>query len=134
MKTIANMINKDYNKKEIEMISDLVKDIITLSNKAYEEGILSMEQVYPTLQSHLLQKGVKMLMDGCTPVELKDEIKNYIRSRQNSNIDLLEAYIIQEGLIPLQDGACGDALHHKLLSLSVEGFNTYLTSLSGEFQ
>ena len=75
-----------------------------------------------------------MLMDGCTPVELKDEIKNYIRSRQNSKIDFMEAYIIQEGLIPLQDGACGDALHHKLLSLSVEGFNTYLTSLSGEFQ
>lgn len=132
MKTIANMINKDYNKKEMKMISDLVKDIITLSNKAYEEGILSMEQVYPTLQPHLLQKGVDMLMEGYSPVELKEEFKNYIRSRQNSKIDLLEAYIIQEGLILLQDGACGDTLYHKLLSLSVEGFNTYLTSLSGE--
>lgn len=120
--TIYGIIKKEYKLDKKRRILSLVEKIVKISNKVYKEGLLSLDEVYTTLQPELLSKGADLLMEGYSPDELRDEVIRYIYSKPYDEIDLLETYIIQEGLILLLENYWGDTLHHKLLCLSAADY------------
>lgn len=119
---IIEIINKEYSSKEKESFVELIKVIINLSNKAYRQGLLSLEDDYPSLNPFLLRKGTEIIIGGCDVKDLRNILDNYIQAKKYSDAELLENFIIKEGLLLILSGDRDKILFEKILSMLGEDF------------
>lgn len=122
MVNFLDVIDKTYSREDKEEFIALIKVMVDLSNKAYEEGLLSLENDYLSLHPFLLRKGIELVVEGCNVRELRNILDNYILSQKCSEPELLAKLIVREGVILLQNGDRGKLLYEKILSMLGEDF------------
>ena len=95
----------------------LVAEIVSMSNKAKRNGLLSLVHEAEEASHFLLRKGLQLILEGVNPEIVKKTLQYYILSGKYQGKALLERYLIMEGVIAIQHGITPTVLKELLLSL-----------------
>lgn len=107
--------NKATNGLQIER-EELIKVLVNLANKAYFQGLLSLEENVSSLQPSLLKKGVEMMIEGYGENKLITLLDPDVQGKANTELNLLESTLIRTALLLMQKGESGDTVLENLLS------------------
>lgn len=120
---LSELSKKIYSDEEKERFKKIIKVIVNLSLKVHCNGVLSLEEDYPSLEPFLLRKGIELWVEGLRIEDFKFIIDNYIAARDYFDEELFERLIIKEGIVLLvEDENYGKILFEKILSMLGEDF------------
>lgn len=122
MKNIIDLLGNEYNEADKYRIKELIKIIVKLSMKVTREGLLSLDNEYPSVQPYLFRKGIEMVVEGAYPEDIRFIFYNYIQTKKYSEKEFLEILIIRDSLLFIQNGDNEKILFEKIISMLGEGF------------
>jgi flagellar motor component MotA len=102
--------------KEKEFLMELINYFVNLSEKAYREGLLSLEDDVENIDNFFLKKGLKLITNGTDPEIVRSILETYIYSSDLKGKELLEKMIILEGVLAIQSGDKPNIIFEKLAS------------------
>lgn len=102
---------------------ELLNTIISLSKKAHQYGLLSLDSEINKYSSFLLNKGLQLLVIGTEPVLLREILENYIISGDYTGKGLLSRIIIMEGILAIQLGEYPWVIREKLSAYFGEDYS-----------
>lgn len=98
-------------------ITEVIRKIIILSNKAYAQGLISLDRELSAIQPSLLRKGIELILEMEPPEEVRAILDSHISREALSEAGLLECNVIKEGVLLLQSGAKTRVLLEKFRSI-----------------
>ncbi|ABR49259.1 hypothetical protein Amet_3120 [Alkaliphilus metalliredigens QYMF] len=122
MSNTIGIINRDYDSAAKNEFKELIKVILDLSDKADRQGLLSLDEEYPSLNSYFFRKSIELIVEGFHPEVVRNILQNYIDAKECSEGELLEKRITMEGALLIQSGARRKILFEKILSIFGEEF------------
>lgn len=92
IKTLGKVIGLAFKKSDIDLNKDLDL-IIDLAQKARREGLLALEDAVDKIDNRFLQKGGRLLVDGCDPELIKSIMEaelDFLQERHAQGRSMLE--------------------------------------------
>ncbi len=104
------------SKEEKEELFPLVDELLELSNRTRQYGILALEQNINHTSDKLLKKGLELVVNGTDPAIIRDILLNYSFCGKQQGKELLRSILITEGMLSIQQGIHPNLLKEILLS------------------
>ena len=113
-----------YSEEEKNKCFEVIQTMLTLSQRACRYGRHILDWDYQPFESkpRILRKGIRLILDGIDPEEVRNALDNYINARNYIDIELLEAQIMREGVLLIHAGEGEKTLFEKLVAMLGDGF------------
>lgn len=110
------------SKSDKKKILPSIELILRLSQKARREGLLSVEDDVPSVEPLFLKNGLRLVIDGCDPEEVRELLLAGIHAGRFSGKELLLRMIAANGVLGIQEGISPNLLRRKLYACLGEEF------------
>ncbi|TFG62990.1 MAG: hypothetical protein E4H36_06690 [Spirochaetales bacterium] len=103
--------------REKEKCRKLIDAIVHFSETARREGLLALEDRIGEIDSEFLKLGLRLVVEGTEPETVRGIMETGIYMQGKKGRNLLEQFIILEGILAIQQGEKPDIISLKLFSL-----------------
>ena len=93
-----------FSEKDKKKCLPTVQKILELVQVARAFGVLNLETEAINLDNAFLAKGIELIADGRDPAYVEKILRYLILSEERSGAELLERFIITEGILAIQQG------------------------------
>lgn len=91
-------------RKEREKLRSLVELIVSLSEKARREGLLSLEFDTEEIKDKFLVRGLRLVVDGTDPAIVQDTLVTAVHASEIRGSPLLSRMMTVAGVLGIQQG------------------------------
>lgn len=120
------------SKKDKQIIIPVIDLIFKFAHKSRKNGLISLEDDIPSLDSPFMKCGLTLVVDGTDPETVRHILQTRIYAGRFKGRELLAKMIMADGLSAIQSGENPDLLRTRLYSYLGEEFEPGKTVLPDE--
>jgi chemotaxis protein MotA len=89
---------------ERQRLSAMIDTLVSLNDRAREDGLLSLEEVISELSSSFLKLALQLVVDGSEPEEVRQVLQISRHADGFTGVEQAERMLIEAGVLAIQEG------------------------------